>query len=191
MKTLFPSFAPPETWRNPGQTKKLEGEAWRILRLKIVQRDNYTCSYCGYKSEKYQIVDHIDGDPENNEDKNLQVICQMCNLVKHSGQGCVVQGIVDLYSESKCSQNDIVHITREMRDRGANDEEIIKFLGLKNKVPFKMDREYLKRSYGYVTSRKSITGNNMYDRWMNYHMKNSNRIKDFQRTVKLSRFFNR
>ena len=64
MKTLFPSFAPPETWRNPGQTKKLEGEVWRVLRLKILQRDNYTCSYCGYKSEKYQIVDHIDGNPE-------------------------------------------------------------------------------------------------------------------------------
>ena len=101
MKTLYPSFAPPEKWRNPKQTKRLEGGAWKLLRLNILLRGNYTCAYCGYKSEKYQIADHIDGDPENNDEKNLQVICQMCNLVKHAGQGCVIQGIVDLYEDSK------------------------------------------------------------------------------------------
>src|SRR3989338_629360 len=137
MKTLFPPFAPPETWRNPGQTKKLEGEAWRILRLKIVQRDNYTCSYCGYKSEKYQIVDHIDGNPENNTDKNLQVICQMCNLIKHAGQGCAVQGIVDLYEEANHTQNEVISLTRKLRDKGKSDSEIKMNSVLKEKLNLK------------------------------------------------------
>jgi len=181
MKVLFPSFAPPETWRNPGQTKKLEGEAWRTLRLKIVQRDNYTCSYCGYKSEKYQIVDHIDGNPENNTDKNLQVICQMCNLIKHAGQGCAVQGIVDLYEESKHTQTEVISLTRKLRDEGKSDSEIIKQLGLKRKVEFKMDRDYLKKLIGFVTSRQTEEDDGMYNGWLAYH----NRIVKLSQNQKL------
>ena len=167
MRLLFPSFALPEKWRNSRQSKWLEGEEWKALRQKILARDNFTCAYCGYRSDKYQIVDHIDGDPENNSDSNFQIVCQMCNLVKHSGQGCVVQGVVDLYREAKYSQSDIIRITREMRDRGSTDAEIIDFLGLKNKVSFKMDREYLKKLLGFVTSRKSPA--DMYSNWVRYH----------------------
>jgi hypothetical protein len=172
MKILYPSFAPPEKWRNVKQVMKLEGETWQRLRQKILIRDSFTCMYCGYSSEKYQIVDHIDGNPENNEENNLQVICQMCNLIKHSGQGCIVKGVVDLYSQSKYNQNDIIRITREMRDKGLPDSEIINFLGLKDKVPFKMDRNYLKKLFGFITSRPSRAGNDMYDRWLDYHKKN-------------------
>ena len=170
MKVLFPSFAPPEKWRNPSQSKKLEGNEWKALRQRILARDNFTCAYCGYRSNKYQIVDHIDGDPENNSDVNFQIVCQMCNLVKHSGQGCVVQGIVDLYAESKYGQSDVVKITREMRDKGSTDVEIITFLGLKNKVHFKMDRGYLKKLFGFVTSRTGGAGD-MYNNWLRYHQR--------------------
>jgi len=117
-----------------------------------------------------QVIDHIDGNPQNNNENNLQTICQMCNLIKHAGQGCVVKGVVDLYKESKYNQNDIIRITREMRDRGKTDEEIIHFLGLKHKMVFKMDKRYLRRLYGFVTSRSTRTGNDMYDRWKAYHI---------------------
>lgn len=169
MKKLFPSYADPEKWRNPAEKKKLQTSDWKDIRLKVLKRDNFTCQYCGYKAEKFQIVDHIDGNPNNNEDDNLQTVCQMCNLIKHAGQGCVIKGIVELYKESIYNQNDIIRITREMRDQEKIDKEIIQFLGLKNKVPFKMDLEYLKQLYGFVTSRSSHLGDDMYDRWKDYH----------------------
>lgn len=169
MRKLFPSFAPPETWRNNDHIKKQDLTEWRKLRSVILQRDNFTCQYCGYHSKKYQIVHHIDGNPEDNSHENLVVICQMCNLVEHSGQGCVVQDVVDLYEKSKFSQNEIIKITREMRDQGKTDSKIIDFLGLKKKLPFKMDREYLSKLYGFVTERlsKDLTG--MYNHWKVYH----------------------
>ncbi len=176
MKPLALSFAPPKKWRNPGQTKKLEREKWQILRKKILERDNYICSYCGYKSEKYQIIDHIDGNPENNEDGNLQVICQMCNLIKHSGQGCEIQAVVDLYRKSKYNQNAIIKITRKMRDEGSKDVEVIKVLELKGKAPFKMDLEYLRKLVGFISSRQPLE-KDMYYNWLNYHrreLKNEN-----------------
>jgi len=59
-----------------------------------------------------------------------------------------------VYEESKYSQNEIVRTTGEMRDQGKSDEEIIEFLGLKKKVLWKQDFEYLKTKFGFITSRK-------------------------------------
>ncbi len=169
MRKLFPSFVPPETWRSSKNITSLNSLEWRKLRKKILERDEYICQYCGFKSKKYQIVHHIDGNPQNNSDDNLVVICQMCNLVEHAGQGCVVQEVVDLYEKSKFSQNEIIKITREMRDKEKTDSEIIDFLGLTERVPFKMEREYLSKLYGFVTERlsKDLTG--MYNHWKVYH----------------------
>lgn len=154
MKPLHLSFAPPERWRDATKIAQLSGESWRKLRLKILQRDNYTCTYCGYKAEKYQIVHHIDGNPENNIENNLETICQLCNLIHHAGQGCIVQGVVDLYRDSKYSQTEVIQLTRKLRAEGKTDEELIAYFGLKNKVPFKMDREYLRNLIGFVTARR-------------------------------------
>jgi len=45
----------------------------------------------------------------------------------------------------------------------------ISFKTMKRKIPFKMDREYLSKLYGFVTERlsKDLTG--MYNRWKVYH----------------------
>ncbi len=169
MRKLFPSFAPPETWRSNDPVEKLDSGEWRKLRSVILQRDNFTCQYCGYHSKKYQIVHHIDGNPKNNSHENLVIICQMCNLVEHSGQGCVVQGVVDLYKNSNYSQNEIIQITRKMRDEGKPDKEIIEFLGLADKVDFKMERDYLSKLYGFVTERLSNDLTGMYNHWKIYH----------------------
>ena len=154
MKKLYLSFANPETWRD-NIREEITKDEWKRLRLEILKRDDYTCQYCGFKSEKWQIVHHIDGNPNNNEKKNLETICPMCNLIHHAGQGCVVQAIVDLYEKSNYSQNEIIQITRRMRIEEKSDNEIINHLGLKSRVPFKMDKDYLKKLFGFVTSRKT------------------------------------
>jgi hypothetical protein len=169
VKHLYPSYAPPEKWRNESQSRRLEGEEWRAIRRRILRRDNYKCAYCGYRAEKFQVVDHIDGDPENNTDENFQIVCQMCNCVKHAGQGCVLRGVVELYRTSWFSQNALIILTRFLRDLGRLDEEIKELLGLDEQVPFEMDREYLKPLFAFVTSRHTHSGNDMYDRWKDYH----------------------
>lgn len=79
----------------------------------------------------------------------------MCNLIEHAGMGCIIQGIVDLYKKSKYSQNKIITKTRELRAKGKSDVEIIRELGLKKKVEFKQNWNYLKPLFGFVTSRKA------------------------------------
>ena len=172
LKKLILSYVDPSAWRNKAQIEKLDEKGWFERRRKILERDNYTCQYCGYRAEKFQIVHHIDGNPKNNKENNLMTICQMCNLIEHSGQGCVVNGIVDLYRESNYNQNDIIIITRELRDQGYHDEKIINKLGLKRKVSFKMDKKYLAKLFGFVTDRASKESNDMYDRWKIFHINN-------------------
>ncbi len=182
MKLLYPSFAPPEKWRDSTQKKKLESEDWRLLREKILKRYNYECAYCQYRSEKYQIVDHINGDPKDNNIENLQVICQMCNLIKHSGQGCVIQNVVDLYKKSKFNQNEVIKLTRLLRDQGKKDIDIISYLDLKYQVQFQMDKNYLKGLIGFITSRWS--NSEMYNNWLKYHNKtkanNNQKLSEFE-----------
>lgn len=166
---LFPTFADPFKWRPSGQEEKSRDEDWRSLRRRVMEREDYTCEYCGHRAEKYQIAHHLDEDPENSTLGNLSVICQMCNLIMHSGQGCVVQGVVDLYKESKFTQPEIIQITRRMRfQEGKSDDEIIAFLGLHKKMPFVMDKNYLARLFGFVTSRPSHEADNMYENWRRY-----------------------
>lgn len=185
MKVLYPSFANPVTWRNnikEGITK----EEWKKLRLEILKRDMYICQYCGFTSQKWQIVHHIDGNPNNNNKTNLETICPMCNLIHHAGQGCEVQGIVDLYKKSKYTQIEIIQITRKMRSEGRSNEHIIRNLGLEEKVPFKMDKFYLKKLFGFITSRK--TEQNWTQKALEHGYNISNKEK-IDSTQSLSKFF--
>lgn len=170
LRKLYPSFADLGLWRGQQQIEESDQVDWQCLRARVLKRDDFTCQYCGYRSEKYQIVHHLDENPINNDESNLTTICQMCNLIVHSGQGCVVKGIVELYKKSNFNQNEIVQITREMRDKGKTDLEIMEYLGLRTRMPFKMDKPYLRKLFALVTSRPTRTGDDMYDGWKAYHV---------------------
>lgn len=58
---------------------------WAVIRNRIFERDNYTCTYCGTRGGELQ-CDHVipiarDG---TNDDGNLTTACKPCNLSKHS-----------------------------------------------------------------------------------------------------------
>lgn len=153
MSKLFPTFNNPDKWRTHWQRQHYRTN--KQLRLKVLQRDNYTCVFCGFQGQKYMIVHHINDDPYDNRLVNLETICPMCNQILHVGQGAIIQGIVDLYKKSKYSQEDIIRITRQLRSFGKSDEEIIKKLELTQKTEFRQDINYLKGLFGFITSRKA------------------------------------
>ena len=49
------------------------------IKQKILQRDNHTCHFCGFKAEKYQDVLALDGDVKNTREDNLQTACIFCH----------------------------------------------------------------------------------------------------------------
>lgn len=48
-------------------------------RTRIFERDDHTCRYCGFRSEKYQRINAIDGRWANPADQNLATACIFCN----------------------------------------------------------------------------------------------------------------
>ena len=57
---------------------------------KILNRDNYTCQYCGFKASRYQEVINIDSDYSNNSLNNMItacIFCSQCFFVESVGVG--------------------------------------------------------------------------------------------------------
>ncbi len=148
---LFPSFADPNTWRDLEAKKYLRTSAWKSLRVLIKKKFDHRCQFCGFKSQDETEVHHIDGDFNNEKISNLTVICKLCHLVIHSGQGVEIQKVTELYASSKISQVDIIKLTRKFRAKGKNDDYIKNLLGLKTKMPFRMNRGYLKKLFSFPT----------------------------------------
>ena len=141
-------------WRTTNDQKFMKTKAWKEIRKRILERDNFTCQYCGVQRKELMQINHIAGNPKNHADQNLEVICSSCHKITHSGLWCAIFKVMDVYEESKYTQNEIVRITGKMRDEGKSDEQIIAFLGLTKKVPWRQDKYYLSTKYGFITSRK-------------------------------------
>lgn len=56
-------------------------EPWKSMRLRILERDNFACKYCGAKATQ---VDHVIPVSRNGtyDDENLVAVCQPCNFGK-------------------------------------------------------------------------------------------------------------
>lgn len=152
MKKLILSYE--LAWRTQADKKFMKSAEWKRIRKIILERDNHTCQYCGVQRKEYMQINHIDGNPKNHDHKNLEVICSSCHKITHSGFWAQVHNILDVYEKSKYNQNDIIRITGEMRNEGKSDEQIIKHLGLEEKVTWQEDLEFLAARFGFITSRK-------------------------------------
>ncbi len=146
------------TWRSDEDKKFLQSTEWKNIRKAVLTRDNFTCQYCGYTTENTRQlhVHHVDGVPQNNHFSNLEMICNYCHQIPHSGLWAGIHKTMDIYEQAAVSQEEVMRITREMRDQGKTDEEIIKACGLKKKTTWKQDHEYLKNKIGFATSRKAF-----------------------------------
>lgn len=157
MKKLVLSYE--LAWRTLEDKKFMKSKEWKQIRQQILERDHYICQYCGVQRKEFMQVNHISGNPKDHSDANLETICSSCHMINHSGLWCEVFKTVDVFEESKYPQNEIIYITGRMRNEGKTDDEIIEFLGLKNKVPWKQNLEYLSTKYGFITSRKPVKDN--------------------------------
>ncbi|PZO88808.1 MAG: type IV secretion protein DotN [Micavibrio aeruginosavorus] len=66
--------------RSPGNAQNAERNALALqeLRPKILERDDHTCRYCGFKSQKYQEVHFLNGNMDDMRPDNLVTACVFC-----------------------------------------------------------------------------------------------------------------
>lgn len=49
------------------------------LRKKIYERDNHTCKFCGFRSEKYQDIHFLDQNSASAQPANMATVCMFCH----------------------------------------------------------------------------------------------------------------
>ncbi|PZQ49135.1 MAG: type IV secretion protein DotN [Micavibrio aeruginosavorus] len=66
--------------RSSGNAQAVERAAVLLqeLRPKILERDNHTCRFCGFQSQKYQEVHCLNANPEDVRPDNLVTACIFC-----------------------------------------------------------------------------------------------------------------
>lgn len=82
-------------------------------RQRIFSRDDNECQYCGFKSEKFQLVHVKDGDMDNKSDDNLVTSCIFCHQCFH------VDKVSDMKSGTliwmpEISQAQVHHLARSI-----------------------------------------------------------------------------
>lgn len=70
--------------QNRNYSEKLKDPRWQKKRLEILQRDNFTCQYCG-ETTKTLHVHHIiySNEPWESEDWELNTVCEDCHTISH------------------------------------------------------------------------------------------------------------
>jgi len=63
-------------------SEKLKHPKWQRKRLKILERDNFTCKYCG-DTETELHVHHTkyEGEPHEAPDEYLETVCKYCHSI--------------------------------------------------------------------------------------------------------------
>lgn len=73
------------TWRMHDDSAEPSDAEFKKEREKCLQRDDYTCQFCGWRSLKYQDVHHANDCHADNSLENLVTACKLCHGCHHLG----------------------------------------------------------------------------------------------------------
>lgn len=114
-----------KNWRRDDAMSVSADTDFSSVRRKVLERDKYTCSYCGFKfdtsrvkkdssvAKYYMQVHHSDDDHHNNNISNLKTACMHCHAVQHIGFWGA-NGEATLIWLPEISQRDLHHILRSI-----------------------------------------------------------------------------
>ena len=69
-------MAQPGSWRV--FTSRKHDPAFKGFVTRVLERDQYTCQYCGFQAQDYQEIVNVDQNYYNNKFSNLAVACCFC-----------------------------------------------------------------------------------------------------------------
>lgn len=63
-------------WRS--FVRRKDDKAFLPVEKRILERDSYTCQYCGFQAQEFQEVINLDGNYKNNVSSNMATACCFC-----------------------------------------------------------------------------------------------------------------
>jgi len=99
--------------RSSGSAQNAEKAAQQLqeIRPRILERDDHTCQFCGFRSHKYQEVHFLNSNPEDLRPDNMVTACIYCHQCFDLEKASVMNsGVLVWLPEIK--QADLNHIAR-------------------------------------------------------------------------------
>jgi intracellular multiplication protein IcmJ len=105
-------MASPGAWRLYSARKV--DQRFKTFEQKVLQRDRYTCQFCGFQAKLFQDVINLDGDYSNNKLDNLVTACCFCSqcfFIESVGVGGYGGGTLIYLPELSLSElNSLCHV---------------------------------------------------------------------------------
>lgn len=105
-------MASPGAWRLYSARKV--DERFKTFERKVLQRDRFTCQFCGFQAKLFQDVINLDGDYSNNKLDNLVTACCFCSqcfFIESVGVGGYGGGTLIYLPELSLSElNSLCHV---------------------------------------------------------------------------------
>ena len=103
------------TFRRDDPTADYADAGFKSVRKEVLERDNYTCQYCGFKSPKFQEVHHLNDDHKDNRKENLITACCLCHQAHHIGlAGLNNSGVLIYTDDEELTQAQLNALTRNL-----------------------------------------------------------------------------
>ncbi len=89
-------------------SEKLKDPRWQKKRLKILERDNWTCVLCEAK-DKTLVVHHTfyRGEPWEVDNKCLHTLCEDCHKLEHENRAGAEEDIILILKQNGFMSDDI------------------------------------------------------------------------------------
>lgn len=148
--------ASPGAWRLYSARKA--DERFKTFERKVLQRDSYTCLFCGFQARLYQEIINLDGNYNNNRMNNMATsccFCAQCFFIESVGVGGYGGGILIYLPELE--QNEVNSLCHVLFCAITNDT------GYKNSAQniyrsFKFRSQIIEDKFGEGTSDPAIFG---------------------------------
>ena len=149
-------IASPAAWRLYS-ARKVDPK-FKDFQLKVLQRDRYTCQFCGFQAKKFQEVINLDNNYSNNKLSNLATaccFCAQCFFIESVGLGGYGGGsLVYLPELTQSELNSLCHVLfcAITNDTGykSSAQDIYR--------SFKSRSQMIEDKYGEGTSNPAILG---------------------------------
>jgi intracellular multiplication protein IcmJ len=168
--------------------RRREDKAFLPVAQKILERDNYTCQYCGFQAKEYQEIVNVDGNYSHNKYSNLITACCFCSqclFIESIGLDEMGGGqLIFLPDMTQAELNSFCHVLFCAMGNGTGYQETAQSIYRS----FKFRSQLIETKFGAGTSNPAVLGQLMLEQLARGEEEKINVLKELRLLPSYTKF---